>query len=101
MLDLLSESAAGVGYLLEDRVADIDRFIEAIRRVAAGRSALDPEVVSQTIGRRRATDPLDELTPREREVLGLMAHEHLRQARLPATADDHRRVLGVVAYLRA
>jgi DNA-binding NarL/FixJ family response regulator len=123
-LDLLSESAAGVGYLLKDRVADIERFVDAIRRVAEGGSALDPEVVSQMLGRRRATDPLRELTPREREVLGLMAEGRSNHAiaaeltvseravekhvtsifgklDLPASADDHRRVLAVLAYLKA
>ena len=72
-LDLLSGSAEGVGYLLKDRVADVERFLDSIRRVAEGGSALDPEVVSQMLGRRRAVDPLAELTPREREVLTLMA----------------------------
>ena len=72
-LELVGEDAAGVGYLLKDRVSDGDRFAEAVRRVAEGGSALDPEVVSQMLGRRRAEDPLEELTPREREVLGLMA----------------------------
>jgi DNA-binding NarL/FixJ family response regulator len=87
-LDLLSGSAEGVGYLLKDRVADVDRFLDSIRRVAEGGSALDPDVVSQMLGRRRAVDPLAELTPREREVLA-------------ASADDHRRVLAVRAYLKA
>ncbi len=123
-LDLLSDSAAGVGYLLKDRVADVDRFVDSIRRVAEGGSALDPEVVSQMFGRRRATDPLAELTPREREVLGLMAEGRSNRAiaadlviseravekhvtsifgklALPATADDHRRVLAVLAYLKS
>ncbi len=72
-LDLVGEDASGVGYLLKDRVIDVDAFADAIERVAAGGSALDPEVVSRMVGRRRADDPLDALTPREREVLGLMA----------------------------
>jgi DNA-binding NarL/FixJ family response regulator len=72
-MDLLADSAEGVGYLLKDRVADVDRFLDAVRRVAEGGSALDPEVVSQMLGCRRRDDPLEELTPREREALGLMA----------------------------
>jgi DNA-binding NarL/FixJ family response regulator len=121
-VDLLADSAAGVGYLLKDRVLDVDRFIDAIRRVAEGGSALDPEVVSQMLGR-RSSGPLDELTPREREVLALMAEGRSNHAiatdlviseravekhvtsifgklDLPATADDHRRVLAVLAYLK-
>jgi DNA-binding NarL/FixJ family response regulator len=121
--DLLAESAAGVGYLLKDRVADVDRFVDSVRRVADGGSALDPEVVSQMLGRRRGTGPLDELTPREREVLALMAEGRSNHAiatdlviteravekhvtsifgklNLPATADDHRRVLAVLTYLK-
>ncbi len=123
-LDLLSGSAEGVGYLLKDRVADVERFVDAIRRVADGGSALDPEVVSQMLGRRRAVDPLAELTPREREVLTLMAEGRSNLAistelviteravekhvtsifsklRLPASADNHRRVLAVRTYLQA
>jgi DNA-binding NarL/FixJ family response regulator len=122
-LELLSDSAEGVGYLLKDRVADIDRFIDSIRRVADGGSALDPEVVSRMLGRRRSSGPLEELTAREREVLGLMAEGRSNQAiaaslviseravekhvtsifaklDLPATADDHRRVLAVLAYIK-
>ena len=79
-LELLADDAEGVGYLLKDRVADVDRFIDAVRRVADGGSALDPEVVSQLLGRRRRDDPLEELTPREREVLGLMAEGRSNQA---------------------
>src|SRR3712207_9508782 len=67
-LELLQDSAEGVGYLLKDRVADVDEFAAAVRRVAEGGSALDPSVVSQLVGRRRRDDPLDELTAREREV---------------------------------
>jgi DNA-binding NarL/FixJ family response regulator len=122
-LDLLADSAEGVGYLLKDRVSDLDEFRGAVRRVAEGGSALDPTVVSQLVGRRRRDDPLDELTPREREVLELMAEGRSNQAisermfvtmravekhvtsifaklRLPADAGDHRRVLAVLAYLR-
>src|SRR5262245_19950003 len=72
-MELLSESAEGVGYLLKDRVSDVDEFRAAVRRVAEGGSALDPTVVSRLVGRRRRDDPLAELTPREREVLELMA----------------------------
>jgi DNA-binding NarL/FixJ family response regulator len=123
-LELLGDDAAGVGYLLKDRVSDLERFVEAIRRVADGGSALDPEVVSQMIGRRRVEDPLAELTPREREVLGLMAEGRSNRAiaealvvseravekhvtsifsklNLPPAAEDHRRVLAVLAFLRA
>ncbi|UGS35811.1 response regulator transcription factor [Capillimicrobium parvum] len=123
-LELLTASAEGIGYLLKDRVADIDRFTEAVRRVAEGGSALDPEVVSTLLGRRRRDDPLVELTSREREVLGLMAEgrsnaaiaealviteraveKHVTSifAKLGLTpaAEDHRRVLAVLAYLRA
>ena len=121
-MELLGENAEGVGYLLKDRVSDVDEFAAAVRRVAEGGSALDPAVVSQLVGRRRRDDPLDELTPREREVLGLMAEGRSNQAvaeklvitlravekhvtsifsklRLPATAEDHRRVLAVLTYL--
>jgi len=123
-LDLLADNAAGVGYLLKDRVGDVDAFLDAVRRVAAGGSALDPEVVSQLLGRKRRDDPLDELTPREREVLGLMAEGRSNQAIAAAlvvteravekhvtsifskldlvnTPQDHRRVLAVLAYLGA
>jgi DNA-binding NarL/FixJ family response regulator/class 3 adenylate cyclase len=123
-LDLLSESAEGVGYLLKDRVADLEQFASAVRRVAEGGSALDPAVVSELVGRRREDDPLDELTPREREVLELMAEGRSNQAiadrlyvtlravekhvtsifsklDLPASTDDHRRVLAVLLYLRS
>ena len=122
--ELLAENAEGVGYLLKDRVADLERFIDAVRRVADGGSVLDPEVVSQMLARRRSADPLDELTPREREVLAMMAEgrsnhsiatelvvteraveKHVTsifaKLSLPATADDHRRVLAVLAYLKA
>ena len=123
-LDLLADSAAGVGYLLKDRVGDVDAFLDAVRRVSEGGSALDPEVVSQLLGRKRRDDPLDELTAREREVLGLMAEGRSNQAIADAltvteravekhvtnifskldlvnTPADHRRVLAVLAYLRS
>jgi DNA-binding NarL/FixJ family response regulator/class 3 adenylate cyclase len=122
-MELLAESAEGVGYLLKDRVSDLEQFAQAVRRVGEGGSALDPAVVSQLVGRRRE-GPLDDLTPREREVLGLMAEGRSNQAiaeelfvtlravekhvtsifqklGLPATTDHHRRVLAVLAYLRA
>jgi DNA-binding NarL/FixJ family response regulator len=123
-LDLLADNAAGVGYLLKDRIADVDRFVDSVRRVADGGSALDPEVVSQMLGRRRRGSPLDDLSPREREVLALMAEGRSNRAvavelvvteravekhvtsifgklDLPTTGDDHRRVLAVLAYLKA
>ena len=78
-MELLAESAEGVGYLLKDRVADIAEFAAAVRRVADGGSALDPSIVSLLVGRRRGSDPLDELTPREREVLELMAEGRSNQ----------------------
>ncbi len=122
-VDLIGDSAEGVGYLLKDRVGDLDAFAEAVRAVGEGGSVLDPEVVGQMLGRRRRTDPLDELSPREREVLELMAEGRSNQAiaerlfvtlravekhvtsifvklRLTATAEDHRRVLAVLALLR-
>jgi DNA-binding NarL/FixJ family response regulator len=122
-VELLQGSAEGVGYLLKDRVADIDAFTDALRRVGEGGSVLDPEVVSQMLGRRRAEDPLDVLTSRERAVLGLMAEGRTNQAiaeelviseravekhvggiftklNLPQGAADHRRVLAVLAFLR-
>ena len=123
-LELLSENAEGVGYLLKDRVADVERFTESVRRVGEGGSALDPEVVAQLLGRRRREDPLEELSPREREVLELMAEGRSNHAiaeamvvteravekhvtsifgklKLPPTQEDHRRVLAVLRYLRA
>jgi DNA-binding NarL/FixJ family response regulator len=123
-LDLVGESAGGVGFLLKDRVADVERFVDSVRRVADGGSALDPEVVSQLVGRARRDDPLDELTPREREVLELMAEgrsnnaiaEHMivteravekhvtsifGKLGLAPAPEDHRRVLAVLAFLRA
>jgi DNA-binding NarL/FixJ family response regulator/class 3 adenylate cyclase len=122
-MELLGQSAEGVGYLLKDRVSDLDEFAAAVRRVAEGGSALDPAVVDQLVGRRRRDDPLEELTAREREVLELMAEGRSNQAiaerlfvtlravekhvtsifgklHLPASGDDHRRVLAVLTYLR-
>ncbi|MCZ7588546.1 MAG: response regulator [Gaiella sp.] len=121
---LLETSAEGVGYLLKDRVADLEQFGTAVRRVADGGSALDPAVVSELVGRKRRDDPLEQLTAREREVLELMAEGRSNQAiaerlfvtlravekhvtsiftklGLPASTDDHRRVLAVLAFLRA
>jgi DNA-binding NarL/FixJ family response regulator/class 3 adenylate cyclase len=121
---LLESSAEGVGYLLKDRVADLELFGTAVRRVADGGSALDPAVVSELVGRKRRDDPLEQLTAREREVLELMAEGRSNQAiadrlfvtlravekhvtsiftklGLPASSDDHRRVLAVLASLRA
>ena len=123
-MELLAESAEGVGYLLKDRVSDVNEFADAVRRVSEGGSALDPTIVSQLVGRRRRDDPIDQLTPREREVLGLMAEgrsnsgiaeqlvvtdraveKHVTsifsKLRLPAASEDHRRVLAVLAYLRS
>jgi DNA-binding NarL/FixJ family response regulator len=121
--ELLADGAGGVGYLLKDRVAEPADFVEAVRRVAGGGTALDPEAVAQLVARRREDGPLDELTPREREVLGLMAEGRTNVAiaeamvvtegavekhvssifaklGLPPTQTDHRRVLAVLAYLR-
>ena len=122
-MELLAESAEGVGYLLKDRVSDVHEFADAVRRVADGGSALDPTIVSQLVGRRRGDDPLGQLTAREREVLSLMAEGRSNQGiadrlvvteravekhvtsifaklRLPAATADHRRVLAVLAYLQ-
>ena len=121
--ELLGDGAEGVGYLLKDRVADVDGFADAVRRVAEGGSALDPEIVQLMLGRRR-DEPLEELTAREREVLALMAEGRSNQAiaedlviteravekhvtsifgklGLPSTGETHRRVLAVLAYLRS
>ena len=123
-LELVGDDASGIGYLLKDRVADVDGFVDAVRRVAAGGSALDPEVVSSLLGRTRRADPLDELTGREREVLELMAEGRSNRAiaeglviteravekhvtsifgklGLEPTAEDHRRVLAVLTFLRS
>ena len=121
-LDLVGERAAGVGYLLKDRVGDLTIFLDAVRRVAAGGSALDPEVVQRMVGRQRRESPLDELTPREREVVSLMAEGRSNQGiadqlivtvaaverhvtsifsklGLRGAPEDHRRVLAVLRYL--
>jgi len=121
---LFSERPEGFGYLLKDRVLEIDDFLEAVRRVGKGGTAIDPEVIGQLVGRRREGDPLEELTPREREVLELMAQglsnrgiceklvvspktveTHVNSifgklGLMPAT-DEHRRVLAVLAFLRS
>jgi len=122
-LDLVGERAEGVGYLLKDRVGDAELFVDAIRRVARGGSALDPDVVQRMVGRTREDGPLDTLTPREREVLVLMAEGRSNRGiadelvvMVPAverhvtsifgklglqqSPDDHRRVLAVLRYLR-
>jgi DNA-binding NarL/FixJ family response regulator len=121
-VELLADGADGVGYLLKDRIAEIDRFVDAVRRVGEGGSVLDPEVVAHMLGRRERDDPLASLTPREREVLALMAEGRTNRAiaselivseraverhvtsifgklGLAAGQDDHRRVLAVLAYL--
>jgi DNA-binding NarL/FixJ family response regulator len=120
--ELLAESAEGLGYLLKDRVADVSALTDAVRRVGEGGSALDPEVVSQMLGRRRRDDPIEQLTPREREVLGLMAEGRSNGAiaaelvvseravekhvtgifsklDLTSSSEDHRRVLAVLRFL--
>ena len=120
--ELLADRAGGVGYLLKDRVGDIREFMDALRRVANGGTALDPEVVAQLMARNRADDPLSTLTPREREVLAAMAEgrtnigiarelsisegaaeKHISnifgKLQLPESPSDHRRVLAVLAYL--
>jgi DNA-binding NarL/FixJ family response regulator len=120
--ELLADRAGGVGYLLKDRVGDIPEFMDALRRVARGGTALDPEVVAQLMVPNRADDPLASLTPREREVLAAMAEgrtnvgiaralsisegateKHIGnifgKLELPDTQDDHRRVLAVLTYL--
>jgi DNA-binding NarL/FixJ family response regulator len=123
-MKLLANSAEGVGYLLKDRIGDLDEFVGAVERVAAGGSALDPIIVSTLLSRQRNEDPLDELTPREREVLTLMAEGRSNQGiadqlvitlravekyvstifgklGLPSTGSDSRRVLAVLLYLRS
>jgi DNA-binding NarL/FixJ family response regulator len=123
-LQLLGESAAGVGYLLKERVLEPQGFVDAVRQVARGGSALDPEVVAHMLDRRRVGGPIDRLTERERDALALMAQgmanapiaaaleisEHTLQRHigsvfakldLPVSSEDHRRVLAVLTYLRA
>ena len=124
-VELLQDGAERIGYLLKDRVSDVGQLTESIRRVAEGGSVLDPSVVAKLVGRpRRGPDPLDELTEREREVLALMAEgrsnraigdrlfitEHtvekhvqniLSKLEIPATTDDHRRVLAVLTFLNS
>jgi DNA-binding NarL/FixJ family response regulator len=122
-LRLVQEGEGGMGYLLKDRVEDIDDFSDAVRRVAKGGTVVDPEVVAELVGRRRTRSPLDDLTEREREVLALMAEGRTNQAicdrlflapktveahianifsklELQPTPDDHRRVLAVLTLLR-
>jgi DNA-binding NarL/FixJ family response regulator len=122
--ELLSDGAGGVGYLLKDRVGDVRQFVDAVQRVADGGTAMDPEVISQILARRSQVTPLTALTPREREVLALMAEGRTNVAiarslvittkavskyiarifakfDLPPSDDDHRRVLAVLAYLNS
>ena len=122
--ELLAGGAEGVGYLLKDRIADVERLSEAVERVSSGGSVLDPEVVAQMLGRSREENPLDALTDREREVLGLMAEGRTNRAiagelyiseraverhvtsifsklDLSPAEEDHRRVLAVLTYLRS
>jgi DNA-binding NarL/FixJ family response regulator len=120
--ELLADDTAGLGYLLKDRIAEVGEFLAAVRRVGQGGTALDPEVVAQLLARSRRRDPLDRLSPREREVLGLMAEGRTNTAiadelvvshgavekhisniftklDLPPTSHDHRRVLAVLRWL--
>ena len=122
-INLIGDRPEGVGYLLKERVGDASAFTDAVRRVAAGGTALDPEIVARMMGRRRPLGPLDELSPRDREVLAEMAEgksnrgiaealfvseatveKHVtaifRKLKIEPTATDHRRVLAVVRYLR-
>ena len=122
-LNLIGDRAQGVGYLLKERVADVDAFVDAVERVAAGGSALDPEIVGRMLGRRRGRGALDELTPRERDVLAAMAEgksnlgiaealvvseaaveKHVtgifQKLGIGPTTTEHRRVLAVLTYMR-
>jgi DNA-binding NarL/FixJ family response regulator len=122
-LDLIGEHAEGVGYLLKERVGDVDAFLDAVSRVAAGGSALDPQIVGRMLGRRREDSPLARLSPRERDVLAAMAEgksnkgiaealvvtqaaveKHatniFHKLELDPGATEHRRVLAVLTYLR-
>lgn len=122
--ELLSQGTGGVGYLLKDRISDVEQFIDAIRRVAGGGTAMDPEVISQLLSRHRETSPIASLTPRESEVLGHMAEGRSNAAiagrmfitekavgkhtnsifiklGLEPSEDDNRRVLAVLAYLES
>jgi DNA-binding NarL/FixJ family response regulator len=122
MVDLIGDRPEGVGYLLKERVGDVEVFIDAVNRVASGGSALDPEVVARMLGRRRAEDPLDRLSPREHDVLAAMAEgksnrgiaealfvtqaaveKHVtsifQKLDLAPAATEHRRVLAVLTYL--
>src|SRR5256714_7617412 len=122
-VDLIGEHPEGVGYLLKERVGDVDAFIDAVNRVAAGGSALDPEIVARMLGRRRQEGPIDRLSPRERDVLAAMAEGKSNQGiaeslvvtqaavekhvtgifhklELDPAGTEHRRVLAVLTYLR-
>jgi DNA-binding NarL/FixJ family response regulator len=122
-LELIEANPAGIGYLLKDRVVEVDEFLAALHRVDQGGTVLDSEVVGQLLGRRRRKSPLDTLTPREREVLALLAEgrtntsiaKHLfitdravekhitnifTKLQLPDSPDDHRRVLAALTHLR-
>jgi DNA-binding NarL/FixJ family response regulator len=124
LMELLKEDIEGVGYLLKDGIRDVGDFADSVRRVAEGGSAFDPAVVSRLVGQRQGDNPLDALTPREREVLELMAQGRSNQAiaeklvvthgavekhvrsifgklGLPVSAEDHRRVLAVLTYLNS